>query len=245
MLRELFDRFLEVGAQVNEKLVLDPYGDGRKFIVGPANAVEQARCKTLVLQSLTGLVDYCNQHPDGAWPLPEAAFLHVESPVAVSLLSPIHGPCVVRDTIVAAHFKGETRFPFNRFMSQTEFIIGLQAGFERTVKLDELLGLVGNLKDEAVVNAVDDGVSQVATVKGGVTLVNQKKVEPRWTLHPFRTWPELDQPGLECILRLAGGGDEKLPTVGLFTVEDPQWARQTMDAAAKFLREKTDRLVLA
>lgn len=211
--------------------------DGREYTTMPIHFMPPQMPAAVKVVSLTGLVDFLRFDVDGL--KVEEWFLHVLSPISVGLFSKLNPPWQERKELVLANFAGATKFPFGRFLPQEEMVVGIQTGFVQE-GTEGLLRLVGNLKDEAVTTQVDDGVGQTVTVRRGAATVETTVAQSRWTLKPYRTWPELEQPSLECILRINKG-----PSIALFPIEDPGWSLRAMQAAADYLRSKVEVKVIA
>jgi len=100
---------------------------------------------------------------------------------------------------------------------------------------DRAKELIGNITANASLKTEDDGVSQTVTAKVGIVKEDQVRVPNPVTLRPYRTFPEIEQPEMQCVFRIAGDTGSA-PTVTLSTIEDPRWI---VDAAAnikKWLR---------
>jgi len=233
MLREAFEFLI---GQAEGKAYIA--GDGREYTTRPIHPVKPPVAEPVVVASLTGLIEFLASDLDGLEP--SDWFVHVRSPREVAVCSAMNTKWMVRQTALKAVFSGGTHFPFGRYQGQEDAIVGLQTGFAPSDTLFELMGLVGNIKDEAVGTQVDDGVSQVVTVRKGAALVSQATARSRWNLRPYRTWPEIEQCELECILRLKKG-----PEVALFAVEDPGWEFRAMEAAAFYLQPRVPMKVVA
>src|SRR3712207_9387745 len=82
-----------------------------------------------------------------------------------------------------------TLFPY------TTLFRSLQSSFVENQDRSLLLKVTGCVKDEAVKQIGDDGVSQAATIKTGVASVNDVKIPNPVVLAPFRTFPEIKQIG--------------------------------------------------
>jgi hypothetical protein len=91
-----------------------------------------------------------------------------------------------------------------------------------------LLALVGNITAEKARVLVDDGVTQEVTVKGGaVRSANQIVKQP--ILVPMRTFSEVVLEGVQYVLRMKGGGDGQMPSIGLFEADGGAWRVDAID----------------
>jgi len=89
--------------------------------------------------------------------------------------------------------------------------------------------------DESVKTYGDDGVSQQATVKSGVTSVVDVKVPNPVLLKPFRTFAEAEQPESKFIFRLRK--DDAGVTAALFEADGGAWKVQAIQNIADYLNE--------
>lgn len=180
--------------------------------------------------TLQALVDYVSGGIDGAY-LGElgARFVHVWAPGRVSLKTQVYGEFRQRLTAAVVEFDAPDTIKFGHWYDSEEFVIRVMSGFEDTIDRARLLELVGNLKDEAVAQWDDDGITQKTTVRKGATLGATPVLNP-FGLRPFRTFPEVDQPESPFILRLRGGSaGAKPPTVSLHECDGGAWR---LDAVA-------------
>jgi hypothetical protein len=138
-----------------------------------------------------------------------------------------------------------SKFPFGRFMSSEEFIIGLLANFVATDDLPELLKVCSNLSAEQVTISEDDGVSQKATIKTGIVLKGTAKVRPRVQLAPFRTFPEVAQPASDFLFRLRNDKEGAPPFCALFEADGRRWEQAAMLDIQKWLVEHVKLPVIA
>ena len=128
-------------------------------------------------------------------------------------------------------------FPCGSKMSQEDFVIALMTSFVKNTERDELIKVVSSVRAEKVQTSDDDGVSQVAQTKAGVTLVKEKKIENIWMLQPFKTFPEIEQPTVPYMLRLHQRGDE-MPTFALYDCDGGRWRVATTVDVREYLMTK-------
>ncbi len=196
----------------------------------------------LALNTLTGLVDYVNKVAivDGLDGTVKARiFLQVVSHREVRVLSGLDESYQTRDVLAVATAEQlfADRFKFEAYLSAETFIIGLQANFAKTKERDELLALVGNIREQAVKNTDDDGVSQTVTAKQGVSLATEAKLPNPVTLVPYRTFREVGQPESTFILRAQGSDktQEGKPSLALFEADGGAWKLVAMQRVREYL----------
>lgn len=193
---------------------------------------------TLIVHTLGGLVGYIGANRD-TLDLSKC-LIHIEGPEAVSLRSELRGEFQQRFRYVAAEvvdrFAGMPGgFRFGTYLAAESMIIALQALFEADAQRAALLKLLGNLRDDNVKTQADDGITQTATVRQGVAVVEEVKVPNPVTLAPFRTFAEVEQPASPFVFRLRKGnaGAE----AALFEADGGAWRLAAIDAIRDWLAE--------
>lgn len=169
--------------------------------------------------------------------------VHVESPTLVTLLTEERGRHRLRDHYVRAEAEAtaENGFAFGNFYSLEEFNTKLQALFKDTDERARLLKVLGNVKDEKVKTAADDGVTQSVTARRGVAFVQEVAVPNPVTLAPYRTFPEIAQPESDFILRVrAGRNENELPTVALFEADGGRWQLEAVKRVKEYLAARVE-----
>lgn len=183
----------------------------------------------LSISTLTGLIDYIKSKIDC---LPGNLLVHVESPNTVKLYSPLNG-----DRDREEYIKAEAILPdnicFDRFMDTEKFNIMLQSSFVENKDRSLLLKVTGCVKDSAIKEIGDDGVSQAATIKTGVASVNDVVVPNPVILAPYRTFPEIEQPESKFIFRMQSG-----PCAALFEADGGAWRNEAMQRIKQYLEDQ-------
>lgn len=185
------------------------------------------------MHTLQGLVDYINIS------MIEDPIIVIDSPDVVFVSKKDH---VWNEYMVVAEshrFGSSTPFEFGRKYSIEEFIIKLYADFAQTPDRDEVIVLVSKLTSGVTHLSEDDGISQVVTVKSGVSLRGEKKINPRVLLSPYRTFHEVEQPSSYYILRVYQQEDEA-PQVALHEAEGGRWRETAVNNIKKYLKENVD-----
>lgn len=194
----------------------------------------------LVINTLAGICDYIDANRD----LLELKdlLLHVEDYDVVSLVSKLKGDFHQRHHYVKAEaedlFGG--RFTFDQYHDAEAFIVGLQALFVASTQRDELIALVGSIKEESVKETLDNGYAQSVKVAGGVVLVGEKRVPNPVVLSPFRTFREIEQPESPFVLRLQQGSPGQRPKIALFEADGGKWKLEAIKRVSTFLTEKLE-----
>lgn len=141
-----------------------------------------------------------------------------------------------REEIMCADFsKMFDKFQQGTFRDQDAFIIELLSKFEDNAARQELLKIVGSVKSGETTTSDDDGVSQTVEVKAGVTLVKEQTLKNLWMLKPFKTFPEVEQPTVNYILRVEGGRDK--PRFALFEADGGLWKVKATATVREWLEQ--------
>jgi len=165
--------------------------------------------------------------------------VHVVSHELVVLQSRVHGPMAQRDAIVDAAFVplfGESSFKFGVFYPLETFNVSLQALFVPDDSVASILRVIGTVKESAVRETSDDGVTQAVSAQRGVHLRTDVEIPNPVTLRPYRTFREIEQPASRFVLRLKSGVGESLPTAALFEADGGAWRLTAIEAISRYLR---------
>jgi len=185
--------------------------------------VREPEMKPLQVNTLTALRDYIVNRVELS---DDRQFVHIASPSQVYLFEEADCWAVRQNYMLAV--APQHSFSFGTGYLVDDFIVALQSSFVITPVVKDMLKLVGNITANASLKTEDDGVSQTVTAKVGIVKEDQVRVPNPVTLRPYRTFPEIEQPEMQCVFRISGDTGSA-PVVTLSTIEDPRW---TVDAAA-------------
>lgn len=163
--------------------------------------------------------------------------IHVEDAGKVNLYSSVCNECMDRQKFMKAEWAGN-KFPFGQFMDAEKFNILLQTCFMETDDLKVIQQVVGNLRDEAVQNYGDDGVSQSVTIRTGIATVGQVRVPSPAKLRPYRTFLEVEQPSSLFILRMREGGQ-----CALFEADGGLWRETARQNIRNYFEYELEKMV--
>jgi hypothetical protein len=189
--------------------------------------------------TLTGLADYIEKNVDEL--KRSELMLHVVDPKTVKLVSKICGVNRKRDDFAEAKVDEELEeYPFGKFMPTEEFVIRLRSMFSPTTDLERVIAFTSRLVTGATLPNEDDGITQTATVKVGVTgaLKTSEAAPIIINLKPFRTFRELDQVESEFLFRVRVDGEGKPPVCALFEADGGRWRNFAVLAIRDWLAEK-------
>jgi hypothetical protein len=218
MLKEALQYLIGLGNQEITEI------NGQKYSNHSLSLIKQPTPSTIIVRSLSGFVDYLKSDYDG----PGNLMVHVESPTKVSAFSSFNSDEERKTYVTAAALLPDIRF--GSWTKVEEFNIMLQSLFVPSEDRAALLKVVGNVKEDAVQNISDDGVTQQVTAKTGVATVASVSVPNPVTLFPYRTFVEVKQPESLFVFRMQTG-----PAAALFEADGGAWKVEAMDTIKGYL----------
>ena len=125
---------------------------------------------------------------------------------------------------------------FGTFDNHESFCIALQSKFVDNEDRKLLLKFAGTVQDGTVTEYGDDGISQKATVKTGLSSKSDAIVPNPVILKPFRTFLEVDQPESAFIFRMKNGNYGV--QCALFEADGGAWKIEAMKNIKEYLQEE-------
>ena len=180
------------------------------------------------MSTLSGLVEYIKRNPDN---IATQIILHVQSPTEVDAYTCVNDMDDRRYLVEVEPLLPS--IPFNSFRGNEEFLIGLQAKFAPTPDRDLLFKFAGTAESGTVKQYSDDGVTQQATVKNGVSSKVDAVVPNPVQLAPYRTFIEVPQPVSSFIFRMRQGREDV--ECGLFEADGGVWRNEAMNSIKEYL----------
>lgn len=206
--------------------------NGEIFMLKDYSRVDkELRAEPLSISSLTGIVDYIKSNTDI---LPTQLIVQVADYDTVRILSPLD---MDRKRACFVEAKADVpEFNFGHFQFTETFIIGLQSKFIADDETDyqTVLQFAGTVEAGTVGNYSDDGVSQSATVKTGITRKEQKIVPNPVKLRPYRTFPECKQPISEFVFRMKQNNLDGVQAA-LFEADGGAWKQACRNEIKNYL----------
>lgn len=230
MTTETIKQISDLAIQANDKRVIT-LNDRNYYINGDGDIrsiIPENRSRELVyVSTLTGLVDFIKNMEERK---DVKLFVQVVDPETVSVYGALdkYGR---RESLVIAK-ANLPKIRYNSFLDQEEMVIMLQSQFVDNDDRDTLLKVVGNLKEESVQSANDDGVSQAVTIKSGVASVGKVRVPNPVLLAPYRTFNELFQPMSKFIFRMREG-----MMSAIFEADGGAWQNESMLSIQRYLKD--------
>lgn len=229
MIREAIDRVLQLAAPA----VVDV--DGVKCAREVLHAVKpdlEPAPKTLVVHTLTGLVDYLTMVgiDDGV----KGFTIVIEDYNRVAAYGPLE-PAFGRRKAFCVAEAIEHSLRFGQFLEQEVFVIELQSKFAPAGDFVEVLKLASTISEVNERTSTDDGVSQQVSAKVGIVRSTDVKLPNPVTMHPYRTFPEVDPVGSLFVFRAQQG-----PKFAMIEAGGGKWRMDTIQAIRRWLAEKLD-----
>lgn len=208
--------------------------DGIEYSSKPIFKIPEMAPEAFSTKSLAGIVELINQEHEHK--RLNNLIIHVAEPTLVEVHS------MLRDDLGRFHiYSAVAELPaqnFGRFMDLEEAVIRLKSTFVETETRDELIKLLGNVKEENVKTSSDDGISQTVAAKTGIATISNVTLPPIIKLAPYRTFVEVEQPEGEFLLRLRNG-----PEAALFEADGGAWKIQARKNIKEYFLEKLDNLI--
>lgn len=213
---------------------------GRQYSTSQLRPIEDPEPETLKVHTLSGLIDYYQKNIDGLTPAP---VIHISSHEEVALISSVFGTFKQRSVFLIAENLNKTSFRFGQNYNVEEFIVSIQSQFVQDETTAAILKLVGNVKDEKVMNWTDDGVTQAVTAKAGIALVQQVPVPNPIVLRPFRTFLEIEQPTSPFVFRVKAGNGAA-PLCAIHEADGGLWKNAAIFAIREYLKKALPEAVI-
>lgn len=186
----------------------------------------------LQVGSLQALCDYLEHNRDNLDRL--GLTVLVASPTRVDLIGPITGESADRFLYLRASAQDLAQGFLGQYHEQVIFAVGLQSRFQDMGDRAEVLQLVHRIKREQSLEEHNDGVTQSATVRQGVSLSENVQVPNPVSLAPYRTFREIeDQPPSQFVLRVDSQG-----RAALFEADGGAWQLDAVLAVARWLLDR-------
>jgi hypothetical protein len=208
--------------------------NGRPYTDKTLHGVTEPLVSPVCVTTLSGLMGLVEAGVGGFDPTDSV--LHVVHETRIELKRVDVDKWGSRDLFAVAEFKPPNPFPFGRYIDPEEFVIFLLSGFAASDDLTKLARLCSNLSAEKVHTALDDGISQTASVRKGVVIKEEQRIAPRVMLAPFRSFPEVEQVASNFLFRLKGSGED-VPDCALFEADGGMWRVYQVAAVQTWLQK--------
>lgn len=205
--------------------------NGGKYVDKDVHRVDkELSASAIQMNTLTSLVDYLKAGVDS---MADKMLVQVVSPMKVRVLSMLDADRKREELVDVEAMIPD--FEYGRYMGNERFIIALQSKFIANDDRALLLQFAGTVKDESIAQYGDDGVTQKATIKTGITSVGDAVVHNPVKLRPFRTFIEVEQPESAFVFRMRqaeGHGVE----CAIFEADGGAWKNAAMKSIKEYLQ---------
>jgi len=206
----------------------------RTYIKSGYSAVKEPIAAVLKLHTLTGIRDYISNGIDISH---ESTIIHIVDYNRVDLITGLIGKWKQRETRLTAEAHEHANIN-GRWRSVEDFIIMLHAEFVETESANYLKRITAGIVDSASAQINDNGISQSATVKSGISLVENIEIKNPLSLKPYRTFPEIVQPEISSVFRIRKGSHG--PECALFESDGEKWKSDTIQTIKAWFKAELD-----
>lgn len=223
---------LEYAVELDKPEVLEV--NGRTFTSKQVHEVaKDIVASGMKCSTLDAVCQYLNANIDG---LEYGMIIHVESPTSVKVYSQLNGDRKRENVISAEAILPE--FQFGRFLDREDFNIQMQTKFvQEGTDYVSVLSYVGTAEHGTIAQYSDDGVSQKAVVKTGLTQKEECLIPNPVTLRPYRTFVEVEQPESLFVFRMADARGDGIQAA-LFEADGKNWRNVAMKNIQTYLEEQ-------
>ena len=192
----------------------------------PADKAEPIKATTL-----TSLVDYIKESREE---LRERMIIQVISATKVLLYSGLL-PERDRETLFEVNAL-LPQFEYGREYDQESFLVSMQSCFKESDDREAVTILASNIVNTQEATFSDNGTTQQAVIKTGITTKDNALVPNPVHLIPYRTFLEVEQPASDFVFRVSEGRGGA-PTFKLVTADGGLWKSQAVENIKLYLTE--------
>ena len=206
--------------------------DGKTYCTKSLNRYDkEPKAEAIEATTLTSLVDYIKESREE---LRERMIIQVISPTRVQLYS---GLLPERDRELLFEVNALLpRFEYGDEYEQEAFLVSMQSCFLPSEHREAVTFVASNIVNTQTAAFSDDGMTQQAVVKTGITSKENALVPNPVKLIPYRTFLEVEQPASEFVFRVSEGRGGA-PTFKLVAADGGLWKSQAVDNVKKYLVE--------
>lgn len=232
MLEKAINRIVELAKPNIVKHGNDEYSDKKLYRIH--NDLLAAPLELSTLSSLIEYIKRSNENQNG-----NEYIVHVVSPTRVDLISTLNMDRE-RETLVTVRAE-VPRINFDNWMENEKILIAVQSQFVDDPETDRaaVLKFAGTVTSGSIKEYGDDGVTQKATVKHGVTSKVEGIVPSPCRLRPYRTFIEVEQPASEFIFRMREGSSDTV-LCALFEADGGMWKNEARRNIREYLEKELE-----
>lgn len=189
------------------------------------------KARAIEATTLTSLIDYIKENREE---LRDRMIIQVVSPTKVLLYS---GLLEERDRETLFEVNALLpHFEYGREYDQESFLISMQSCFKESDDRETVTLFAGNIVNTQEAAFSDNGVTQQAVMKTGITTKDNVIVPNLVNLIPYRTFLEVEQPGSSFVFRVSEGRGGA-PAFKLVTADGGLWQSQAVANVKDYLTE--------
>lgn len=229
MLKAAIEKILDLGKTEVKEINGQTYSNKSLYRIN-----HNPKAERIYMNTLSSLIDYIKADVDK---MQGKMIIHVVSPTEVRMYSELDADrereCVVEVNAQLPDFR------FNNYTDHEAFCINLQSKFIDNTDRKLLLKFAGTVEAGSVAEYGDDGITQKATVKKGITSKEDAIVPNPVSLVAYRTFLEVDQPNTEFIFRMKQDKYDGIQC-GLFEADGGAWKLQAMNNIKMYLEAELE-----
>ena len=206
--------------------------NGRTYCTKDLRRYDAAdKAEAIKATTLTSLVDYIKESREE---LRDRMIIQVISATEVLLYSGLL-PERDRETLFEVNAL-LPQFEYGREYDQESFLVSMQSCFMASDDREAVTILASNITNTQEQAYSDNGVTQQATMKTGITTKENVLVPNPVNLIPYRTFLEVEQPASDFIFRISEGRGGA-PVFKLVAADGGLWKSQAVENVKKYLTE--------
>lgn len=206
--------------------------DGREYYDRNKYALSELRTKrhpkTLNLNTLNGLIDYLKSDMNGI--NNKRLMVVIDNPTQI-IVCEQDDEDFDRSVLVTVEALNPS-IDFGCYEEASDFNVMMQSLFVDSDDRSTVLEFASALKIEKGTDVIDNGISQVTTIKDGVASLAKATAPNPVTLRPYRTFAEVEQPASQFIFRISKNAE-----MALFEADGGKWRLDAINSVANYLKE--------
>ncbi len=207
--------------------------NGEKYVTKALTRIKDFEPHCINVETLSGLTEVIKRERDKG--LYESdLFVLVESPTKVCVQT-----MLLRDmgrNIMYTAYTKPSNFNFGITYDIESFLISLRSKFVSNEDVNYLASAVMNITNAKSIALKDDGVTQKAEARKGISLAGNVEIKPIVKVAPFRTFIEVAQPESEFLFRVTDLEDNV--GASLHEADGGAWKIDAMNSIKEYLTKE-------
>jgi hypothetical protein len=234
MIKKALKYLVELGGIHTKSLI-----DGTEYITSGEHCqiVRMPVLAPIACNTLTGIVDFINMQDTL---LPEERILlipiciHIKSHCEVELIGDLDNKWLNKKLWVKAGCK--VFDSTNMESPLEEFLIWIQSCFVQDYETNYLLEILSKITASNGVEVTDKGVSLAIKRKKDIHFKENDKMRSQFSLRPYRTFSEIEQPESLFVLRVHDSANGI--SISMSETTDPTWKLRAINSIKAFFQER-------